>query len=202
MGLRSRGGGSSCDALFPPWARARAGARARGWPTPELAPAPIAQLLQAERSTTWGRRPSRVREAEETVHPPTAISLLEQDGDVPPELRVAHTAGVAKGLLERAKLRRVIRCDASRRDDQLEVHVAQRRPVAPRHRRQLGGTSNRVELRPFEYRRVGVQRGICHWVVCAVRADETRIQGVDAGIRLTRGRPRRLRTGEAEDAQR
>src|SRR2546425_799941 len=117
------------------------------------------------------RAPSRVLEAEEAVHPPAAVLLPEQEGDVPAELRHAHAARVAPGLLEGAKLRRVIRRDAASRDGQTEIHVAQRRPVAPRHRRQLGGGPHRVERRPFENRRVSVQRGIRPRVVTAVGLD-------------------------------
>jgi len=153
-------------------------------------------------SRPGGRRPSRVREAEEAVHPPAAVLLPDQEGSVPAELRHAHAAGVAPGLLEGAKLRRVIRRDPSRRDGQTEVHVAQGRPVAPRHRRQRGGAPNRVERRPLEHRRVGIQRGIRLGVVSPVRVDETRVQRVDASTRLAGGRPRRRRTGEAYAAER
>src|SRR5213594_1625373 len=86
-------------------------------------------------------RPSRVLESEEAVHPPAAIRLPQQEGDVPPELRPAHAARVAPGLLEGAELRGVIRRDASRRDGETEVHVLERCPVAPRHRGELGGAS-------------------------------------------------------------
>src|SRR5439155_26216313 len=84
-------------------------------------------------------RPSGVLESEEAVHPPAAIRLPQQEGDVPPELRSAHAARVAPGLLEGTELRRVIRLDASRRDGETEVHILELRPVAPRHRRQLRG---------------------------------------------------------------
>src|SRR3989442_2716757 len=90
----------------------------------------------------WARQgdlPGRVLKAEETVHPPGAIRLPEQQGDVPAVLRHAHAARVAPGLLEGAELRGAMRRDASRRDGETEVHVLERRPVAPRHRRQLGG---------------------------------------------------------------
>src|SRR3989475_3648364 len=60
-------------------------------------------------------RPGRILESEEPVHPPAAIRLPQQEGDVPPELRPAQAARVAPGLLEGAELRRVIRRDASRR---------------------------------------------------------------------------------------
>src|SRR2546430_2484672 len=103
-------------------------------------------------------RPGRVLESEEPVHPPAAIRLPQQEGDVPPELRPPQAARVAPGLLEGAELRGVIRRDASRRDGETEVHVLERRPVAPRHRRELGGAPHRVEGRPFEHRGVGVQR--------------------------------------------
>src|SRR6266487_4371695 len=97
---------------------------------------------------TRGRaRPRRVLEAEETVHSPTAILLPEQERDVPAELGHTRAAGVAPGLLEGAKLRRLIRRDASTRDGKTEIHVAQRRPVVQRHRRQLGRTANGVERR-------------------------------------------------------
>src|SRR5882724_3274899 len=151
-----------------------------------------------------GSRSSRVLEAEEAVDQPASVPLSHQEGDVPAELRHAHAARVAPRLLEGAELRRVVRRDASRRDIQTEVHVAQGRPVAPRHCRQLGGAPNRVERRPFENRRVGVQRGIRPRVVTPVRVDETRVQRVDpsrAGCRLAGGRPRWLRTGEAYDAK-
>src|SRR5207247_10740975 len=91
-------------------------------------------------------RPGRVLESEEPVHPPAAIRLPQQEGDVPPELRPAHAARVAPGLLEAAELRRVIRRDASRRAGETEVQVLARRPVATRHRRQLAGAPHRVEL--------------------------------------------------------
>src|SRR5207247_10663424 len=84
-------------------------------------------------------RPSRVLESEEAVHPPAAIRLPQQEGDVPPELRPAHAARVAPGLLEGAELRRVIRRDAARRNGETEVHVPERRPAATRHPRRLGG---------------------------------------------------------------
>src|SRR6266853_45008 len=104
-------------------------------------------------------RPGRVLEAEEPVHPPPAIRLPEQQGDVSTVLGHADAARVAPGLFEGAELRRVIRRDASRRDGETEVHVLERRPVAPRHGRQLGGAPHRVERRPFKHRRVGVERG-------------------------------------------
>src|SRR6266566_4531161 len=112
-------------------------------------------------------RPGRVLESEEPVHPPAAIRLPQQEGDVPPELRPAQAARVAPGLLEGAELRRVIRRDATRRDGETEVHILERRPVAPRHRRQLGGAPHRVEGRPLEHRGVGVQRGLRLGVVAA-----------------------------------
>src|SRR5437667_10366483 len=81
-------------------------------------------------------RPSRVLESEEAVHPPAAIRLPQQEGAVPPELRPAHAARVAPGLLKGAELRRVILPDAARRDGETEVHIRERRSVAPRHPRQ------------------------------------------------------------------
>src|SRR5881628_2776171 len=92
-------------------------------------------------------RPGRVLESEEAVDPPAAIRLPQQEGDVPAELCPAQAARVAPGLLEGAELRRVIRRDASRRDDETEVHVLEGCPVAPRHRRQLGGAPRSEERR-------------------------------------------------------
>src|SRR5437762_12509546 len=83
-------------------------------------------------------RPSRVLESEEAVHPPAAIRLPQQEGDVPPELRSAHAARVAPGLLEGSELRRVIRLDASRRAGESEVRSLEPRPAPPRRRRQSG----------------------------------------------------------------
>src|SRR5438094_10561278 len=96
-------------------------------------------------------RPSRVLESEEAVHPPAAIRLPQQEGDVPPELRPAHAARVAPGLLEGAELRRVTRRDASRRDGETKVHVLDQGPVPSRHRRELGGAPNRVDRGPPEH---------------------------------------------------
>src|SRR5690348_2647221 len=146
-------------------------------------------------------RPGRILEAEEPVHPPTAIRLPEQQGDVSTVLGHADAARIAPGLFEGAELRRVIRRDASRRDGETEVHVLERRPVAPRHRRQPGGAPHRVERRPLEHRRVGVQRGIRLGVVSPVGADYRRIQRVDAGRRLAGGGPNGRPTGEAYDAK-
>src|SRR2546428_10783339 len=95
-------------------------------------------------------RPSRILESEEPVHPPAAIRLPQQEGDVPPELCPAHAARVAPGLLEGAELRRLTRRDASRRDAKTEGHVLERRPAAPRHRRQLCGAPHRAPGRPFD----------------------------------------------------
>src|SRR3989442_13682363 len=71
-----------------------------------------------------GPPPGRVLEPEEPVHPPAAVLLPQQQRDVPAELRHAHAAGVAPGLLEGAELRGVIRRDASRRDGQTQVHIS------------------------------------------------------------------------------
>src|SRR5713226_6921242 len=78
-------------------------------------------VSRAGASRPGRRRPSRVRETEEAVHSPGAILLPEQERDVPTELRHAHAAGVAPGLLEGAKLRRVIWRDTASRDHQTEV---------------------------------------------------------------------------------
>src|SRR2546430_13981532 len=105
--------------------------------------------------------PSRVLEAEEAVHSPAAIRLPEQGGDVPAELRHAPAARVAPGLLEGAELRRMARRDASTRDGQTEVHVVQRRPIAPPHRRQLGGAPTPAGRRPLANRPAAVPTGPC-----------------------------------------
>src|SRR3989449_11782725 len=80
----------------------------------------------------WARQgelsvhPGRVLESEEPVHPPAAIRLPQQEGDVPPELCPAHAARVAPGLLEGAELRRLTRRDASRRDgERSEEHTSE-----------------------------------------------------------------------------
>src|SRR2546430_12791479 len=77
-------------------------------------------------STTPNGAPGRVLETEEPIHPPAAIRLPQQEGDVAAELRHALAARVAPGLLERAKLGRVIRRDATTRDAETQAHVAQR----------------------------------------------------------------------------
>ena len=128
-------------------------------------------------------RPSRIFEAEETIHAPAAIGLPDKKRDVS------------------AELRRVIRCDAARRDGQTQVHVAQGRPIAPYHRGQRGRTPNAIERRPLEHRAVGVQHAIRLRVTASVRLNKSPVQRIDAGSRLVRGCLGRLRTGDAEETK-
>ena len=119
------------------------------------------------------RRGSRgVGEAEEAVHPPTAILLPNQDGDIPAEFGLPRTAGVAPRLLERAEFCCVTRCHAPRRDNQPKIHVPECGPVLPGHGSQAGTSANGVERRPFEDGGVSVQGGVRSWVVCPICLDD------------------------------
>src|SRR5947207_15492636 len=105
-------------------------------------------------------RPGRVLESEEPVHPPAAIRLPQQEGDVPPELRPPQAAPVAPGLLEGAELRGVIVRDASRRDGETGGHSLERRPVAPLRRRALGRAPHRADCRAVDPPLAGLQRAL------------------------------------------
>src|SRR2546422_11401248 len=84
--------------------RSRRGARAGHRAEAELRWLRYGWVRQGELSV----HPGRVLESEEPVHPPAAIRLPQQEGDVPPELRSAHAARVAPGWVEGDELRRVI----------------------------------------------------------------------------------------------
>lgn len=140
----------------------------------------------------------RIFEAEPAIHPPTAVGLAQEKGNVPPEFRHAHAAGVGPRLLKGAKLRRVIRPESSRRDIQPQIDVPLRRPVALRHLGQLCPSSHRVERRPLEGGAVGVESGIGARVTIPICADHARVQGIDTCVRVTCGR-RRSRAG-SDDA--
>src|SRR5687767_10276189 len=107
---------------------------------------------------TLRSRSRGVGEAEEPVDAPAAVRSACEHGHVASKL--SHTAAtrIAPGLLECAKLGRVVRGHSARRYGEREVHVLERRPTGARHRFHAGGTANGVEGGPLEDRAVGVER--------------------------------------------
>ena len=123
-----------------------------------------------------------VLEAQPTVHPPRTVGLSREKGGISPEFGHTGAARIGPALLERPKLRRVIRGNPTRRGDDPKIDIALGGPVGSRHRAESGRSVNALECWPLEHRRVGEKRSIGLGVALAIRTHQMRVEGVDAGV--------------------